>query len=175
MYNKIVTVWDELVRISSLLLQNMYNDNFITLFVDHSFDISLSDLACLYLYDPTPERNNDLVLNYARGNYKAAKNMPSASDLVIFLGESKEAVILSEAAAPCFSELLLSWEMQSGLALNIGQESQQFGIFILNSLHAGHYTQERFEFVNKLSTLAGGMFSYWLKRKEFKNKGIYDE
>ncbi|MBN1799684.1 MAG: hypothetical protein JW822_14000 [Spirochaetales bacterium] len=172
MYNKIVTARDELVRIGSLLLQNMYHENFITLFVDNSFDISLSDLACLYLYNPVIPNQNELVLHYSRGNCMAVKSIPSDSELVVFLNESKEAVILSRAGTACFSELLLCQEMQSGIALNIGLESQQFGVFILNSLHANHYTQEQFEFLNKLCTLAGGMFNYWLQRKKIKNKGI---
>jgi hypothetical protein len=165
MHNKMVTIWDELVRVSSLLLQNMYNDNFITLFVDHSYDITFSDIACLYLYQPTAGCKNDLKLNYARGNYEVRKTIPLHSDLVLFLKESRETVVLSEASASCFSELLLSENMNSGIGLYLGSESQEFCIFILNSLHAYHYTQERFDFLNKLGVLASVMFSYWIKRQ----------
>jgi hypothetical protein len=165
MHNKIVTIWDELIRVSILLLQNMYNDNFIPLLVDHCYDITLSDAAYLYLYQPTAASKTDLTLQYVRGNDKVRKTLPLQSDLVSFLRESGEAVVLSEPANSCFSELLLTENMNSGTALHIGSESQQFFILILNSLHVCHYTQERFDFLNKLAALASVMFAFRIKRQ----------
>jgi hypothetical protein len=170
MNGKIVTIWDELVRISTLLLPNMYSDNFFSLLVDHSFDLSYSDLVCLYLTNDLEMRNTDLVLEYKRGNHKAAKILAKTCDFVTFLSESNEALILAEPPQEHFLGMLLTKEMKSGVALNLGFEKKQYAVLILNSLNIGHYSKECCDFFNTLARLAGVMLAYRFDKRMNKNE-----
>jgi hypothetical protein len=162
---------DELLRVTTLLLKNLYNENFISLFVDHACDVSFSDLACLYLRTHGKTPDGAAHLAYLRGNCHVTKQLQAQSGLVAFLHESGEAVVLSGPGDAYFPEVLLCPEMQSGMALSLGRDSRQFGVIILNSHLQGHYTLGRFEFLTALTTLAGVMYSHRLDAGDSKKQG----
>jgi hypothetical protein len=147
---------NDLLRVSTLLLKNLYAKEFISLFVDHACDVSSSDLACLYLRDYTRRGKADVA---------------ARSGLTAFLRESGEALVLSGPQDDYFPGTLLCPEMHSGMALSLGRDSVQFGIFILNSRLPGHYTRERFEFLTALTILAGIMYSHRPEAGDTKNRG----
>jgi hypothetical protein len=163
---------NDLLRVSTLLLKNLFADEFISLFVDHARDVSFSDLACLYLYNDRGGKNDDEArLVCRRGEYRVAGLLPPKSGLAAFLRESREALVLSSPEDDYFPDVLLCPGMQSGMALWLGRDLLQFGVFILNSHSPGHYTRERFEFLTAFTTLAGIMYSHRLNAGEFKNRG----
>ncbi len=151
---------DELLKIGTLLLKNMYSADFIRLLVDHACDVSRSDAACLYFGGSGPGDTGALRQVYLRGNCGPAKVLPQDSELVGFLYESREPVVLGGPDGVFFRELLLCPEMQSGMALFLGTDTQRFGILILNSLAEAHYTRRRFDFLSGLALLTGVMFSH---------------
>ncbi len=164
---------NDLLRVSTLLLKNLYAKEFISLFVDHACDVSSSDLACLYLRDYTRRGKADVEahLACARGEYSVPGRLAARSGLTAFLRESGEALVLSGPQDDYFPGTLLCPEMHSGMALSLGRDSVQFGIFILNSRLPGHYTRERFEFLTALTILAGIMYSHRPEAGDTKNKG----
>ncbi len=147
---------DELVRASSMLTAEINFQRLISILVEQSLDITHSDIGAIYLYvqdDP----NADLVQAYKRGRHLVPDRLPRRSELVDFLLESDEAVVLLTPDQSPFSDLLLTDRMQSGMALPVSTPKAGIGIVVLNSLQLNFYNRSRFQFLDSFVGLAGGM------------------
>jgi len=148
---------EELVRAGSLLSRDMEFTAMASVLVEQSLDITRSDLACLYIRASLENKNSPLRLIYRRGRYEAAERLAASSELVAFVEESGEAVLLTERQISPFAELLLESRMESGIALPLATPKQNLGLLILNSRKKNHYARERFLFLDSFCKLAGGM------------------
>ena len=149
-------VLDELVRASSLLTGEINFQRLISILVEQSLDITHSDTGALYLY-ATDDANADLVLAYKRGRHVVPDHLSRRSELVDFVIEADEAVVLLTPADSPFGNLLLTERMQSGMALPISTPKARIGIVVLNSLQPHFYNRARFQFLDSFVSLAGGM------------------
>jgi adenylate cyclase len=149
-------VLDELVRASSLLTGEINFKRLISILVEQSLDITHSDTAALYLY-ASGDTTADLVLAYKRGRHAVPEHLAGKSELVDFIVESSEAVVLLTPEESPFGDLLLTDRMQSGMALPIATTKTRIGILVLNSLRPHFYNRARFQFLDSFVGLASGM------------------
>ncbi len=152
---------DELVRASALITQELDFRRIISILVEQSLDVSRSDLAVLYLYrDPEEDRGGgDLIPAYRRGRGSAPRRLERNGELIPFIEESGEAVLLLERCRSPFETLLLDPEMQSGIAIPLITRSRTIGILFLNSREPLFYGRERFRFLDSFTRLAGGVLA----------------
>jgi adenylate cyclase len=148
---------EELVRAGSLLSRDMDFTTMTSVLVEQSLDITRSDLACLYIHAELEQKTSSLRLIYRRGRYPVSEHFSASSELVAFIEESDEAVVLTERQESPFAELLLHPRMLSGIALPLSTPKQKLGLLILNSRKSYHYGRERFLFLDSFCKLAGGM------------------
>lgn len=149
-------VLDELVRASSLLTGEMNFQRLISILVEQSVDITHSDIGALYLY-PSDTPGGALVLAYKRGRHRVPDRLSRRSELVQFVDESDASVVLLRREESPFLDLLLEDGMQSGMALPVSTPKAQIGIVVLNSAEPSYYNRSRFQFLDSLVGLAGGM------------------
>lgn len=149
-------VLDELVRASSLLTAETNFQKLISVLVEQALDITHSDAAGLYLYS-VEDRDEALRLAYRRGRAELPSTIERRSELVEFVDECDEAVVLLSRRKSPFLSVLLDPGMQSGMALPVTTPKAQIGILILNSRTSNHYNRDRFHFLDSLVDLAGGM------------------
>jgi class 3 adenylate cyclase/PAS domain-containing protein len=154
---KLENTVDELVRAGSLISRELNFRSLISTLVDQSIDISRSDLAALYLYEDPERRHSNLVLAYRRGGYDVARRLSHKSELVEFIRECGEAVVLLKNRKSPFRDIFLSPDMTSGIALPISIPRATLGLLILNSRQAHFYDRRRFQFLDSFSQLASGM------------------
>ncbi len=148
---------DELVRAGALMSQGIDLKHVISALVEQTLDVTRSDLACLYVYEKFDRRSDALKMAYKRGRYAVAKAIPAEDELVAFMEESKEAVVLLEKRPSPFSSVLMNAAMESGIALPLGTSSATLGFLLLNSCKPLFYNREKFNFLNSFTKLAGGM------------------
>ena len=149
-------VLDELVRAGSLLSRDLNFKNMAGVLVEQTLDITKSDLACLYIRTD-PERRSDLRLIYRRGRFQVPETLSREAEIVQFIEESDETVVLLERRENPFVGLLLNSEMAGGIALPISTPTAKLGLLILNSRKTMFYNRERFDFLDSFTKLAGGM------------------
>jgi PAS domain S-box-containing protein len=125
--------------------------------VEQSLDITRSDLGALYLYADPEGRRSDLNLFYRRGRYEVPGGFPQSSELIMFLRECDEAVVLLDRKSSPFSEVLLAEPMASGIALPISTSRARIGVLFLNARNPDHYRRERFDFLESFARLASGV------------------
>ena len=151
------TEMDELVRASSRLSREPSFKSLVSVLVEQSIDISGSDLAVLYLVDDPEAIRSDLRMIYRRGRYLVAERISQNSDLVDFMRDCDEAVILLDRKKSPFIDILLTDDMKSGIALPISIPNASLGILILNSRQAFFYDRKRFHFLDSFTRVASGM------------------
>jgi class 3 adenylate cyclase/GAF domain-containing protein len=149
---------DELVRASSMLSRESSLSGLISVFVEQALDISRSDLACLYLHTDLDDSSSNLRLAYRRGTGNPPEQLPADGELISFLTDCRESVVVLDPAARFFRELLLDPAMQCGIALPLVTRTAQLGALILNAREAAFYNRDRFYFLDSFGKLAGGMF-----------------
>jgi class 3 adenylate cyclase/PAS domain-containing protein len=76
---------------------------------------------------------------------------------VDFILESNLTVVLLSRDPSPFSDLFLSADMHSGMAVPVSTTKAQLGVLVLNSTKPDHYNRARFHFINSFVALAGGM------------------
>lgn len=150
-------VLDELVRASSLLTAEMNFQKLISILVEQSVDITRSDAGALYLHPSADSPTRDLVLAYRRGRHELPPKLRAATDIVEFVEECDESVVLLSSQESPFEDLLLTPAMQSGMALPVSTPKARIGIVILNSLQPRYYNRVRFQFLDSFTRLAAGM------------------
>jgi hypothetical protein len=137
-------VLDELVRASSLLSRELTFPKLTSILLEQTLDITHSDLAALYLY--AGERR-ELKLDRKRGRHSPPATIPRSSELVQFILDCDESVVLLERKPSPFTGVLLTEAMQSGIAMPLSTPTARIGVLFLNSLESFFYARERFHFL----------------------------
>jgi len=83
--------------------------------------------------------------------------MAASSELVDFIRESDETVVLTERKRSPFLDILCNEHMQCGIAMPLSTPKIVVGILVLNSIEPGFYNRDKFNFLDSFSRLAGGM------------------
>jgi len=152
-----VSSLDELTRAGTLLTQELDFKSLISIIAEQTLDISRSDLACLYLAKDLDDNDSDLQLAYKRGRYDAPSRIPASSELVDFIRESDETVVLTERKKSPFLDIFCNEHMHCGIAMPLSTPKIMVGILVLNSIEPGFYNRDKFNFLDSFSRLAGGM------------------
>ncbi len=163
------SVLNELVRASSRLSAESDFKSLVSVLVEQSADYSRSDLACLYIYNDTEASTGELRLIYRRGLRDVPDTISKESELMEFLEECGEAVVLLSRKESPFKELLLSGSMNSGIVLPVKAGKRKIGALFLNSRDTDHYGNERFRYLDSLNRLAGGLLENARLMKELKD------
>ena len=150
-------VLDELVRASSLLSQETSFRNVVGSLVEQSLDVTRSDLAVLYLYAPEDPAAPDIKATFQRGRYEFPKTLKRSSELVSFVEDCGESVVLLQRRPSPFQEMLLHPQMHSGIAVPVSTATADIGILILNARREDHYGRVRLRFLDGLLKLASGI------------------
>ena len=148
---------DELTRAGTLLTNQLDFKSLISIIVEQTLDISRSDIACLYMARDPEDNNSDMQLVYKRGRYDVPSRISATSDLVDFIRESDETVVLTERKKSPFNDILCNDSMQSGIAMPLSTPKMMAGMVILNSTTPQFYNRDKFNFLDSFSKLAGGM------------------
>jgi adenylate cyclase len=150
-------VLDALVRASGLLSEEINFTRLVSVLVEQAVDVSRSDLAALYLYED--EAAKSLTLAYRRGRGEPPKQLERSDELVGFIEECRESVVLLDRRESPFAGLLLVDGARSGMALPLFTAKARLGILLLNSTEQRHYNRERFSLLDSLVGLAAGMLN----------------
>jgi len=151
------TVLNELVRASSRLSGETDFKGLVSVLVEQSADYSRSDLACLYIYPDQPTSGGKLQLIYRRGLRDVPGTIPSNLELLEFLRECGEAVVLLSRKESPFIDIFLSPDMNSAIVLPVKSGKRNIGALFLNSRNENHYGNELFRYLDSLNRLAGGL------------------
>jgi len=162
------TVLNELVRASGRLSAESDFKGLVSVLVEQSADYSRSDLACLYIYTNPESDEGKLQLIYRRGIRDVPDAIPADLELIEFLQECGEAVVLLSRKESPFAGLFLSPGMESGMALPVKAGKRRIGVLILNSRSKNHYGNDRFRYLDSLNRLAGGLLENARLMKELK-------
>ena len=159
-------VFDELVRASSRIAREFGFKDLVAVLVEQALDITMSDLACLYLYQDPESRGSPLTLYYSRGRYAVPRRLSGREEFTSFLADSEESLVVLDRQVPFFADILLEPRMHSGIALPLYTPKARIGILVLNAREENFYNRDRFRFLDSFTRLAGGMLH---------NRRLYDE
>ncbi len=146
----------ELARASALLSDEIGFTRLVSILVEQSIDITRSDLAVLYLFGEAGAREG-LELAYRRGRGAPPLRLAATSELVRFVVESNETVVLLSRKPSPFTDLFLDPASRSAIALPVSTATRQLGILILNSRTPRHFNRDRFSFLHGFTGVAAGM------------------
>jgi len=162
------TVLNELVRASSRLSGETDFKGLVSVLVEQSADYSRSDLACLYIYHDQQASGGKLSLIYRRGIRDVPASIPYDLELLEFLRDCGEAVVLLSRKESPFEDMFLSPEMKSGIVLPVKSGKRNIGVLFLNSRSENHYGNDRFRYLDSLNMLAGGLLENARLMKELR-------
>jgi len=148
---------EELVRASTLLTTDQSRTSLISILVEQAQDISKSEVAALYAYPVNTNNQNTLKMVFKRGKYDVPQSFSPNSDLVEFMEDCGEALIIHSKEDPFFKSSLLNAEMSSAIVLPLNTAKRKIGILILNSKKNNFYGQNRLHFLDAFTKLSGGM------------------
>lgn len=147
----------ELVRASALLTTDQSRTSLISILVEQAQDISKSDVGALYAY-PVDNTNKDaLKMIYKRGKYEIQSSFSLESNLVQFMEDCGEALIVHSREDQFFKESLLDEAMNSAIVLPLNTAKRKIGILVLNSRKSDYYGKNRLHFLDAFTKLSGGM------------------
>ena len=159
-------VFDELVRASSRLSREFGFKDLVSVLVEQAIDITVSELACLYLYEDPEGDRGGLKLYYRRGRYDVPNTIRRDSQFVGFLEDAEESLVVLDRSQPFFSDLFLNASMNSAIALPLATPKARIGVLVLNALQENFYNRDRFYFLDSFTALASGMLH---------NRRLFDE
>ncbi len=148
---------EELTRAGELLTRELDFKKLLSRIVEQSIDITKSDMSCLYVSKNPEQKKSDLILAYKRGRFPAPGVFSADSELIDFIRESDEAVVLLDRKKSPFLDIFLDPSMKSGMALPLSTPDSMSGILILNSLKPLHYNNRWFHFLDSYTKLGGGI------------------
>ena len=146
----------ELVRASALLTTDQSRTSLISILVEQAQDISKSDVGALYAY-PVDTKQATLKMIFKRGKYDIPQSFFSKSNLVQFIEDCGEALIVHSREDPFFKESLINETMNSAIVLPLNTAKRKIGILILNSRKKDFYGKNRLHFLDAFTKLSGGM------------------
>ena len=161
-------VLDDFVRAGFLLSSEINFNRLVSILVEQAADQSRSNLACLYLYSDPEMNTGPLRLVYRRGLKNVPSKIPGNTELMDFVEECGESVVLSAREGSPFDELFLDESMNSGIVLPLKSGKRKLGALFLNSRNENHYKGEKFFYLDAVVKLAGGMLENSRLLKELK-------
>ncbi|MFW6138352.1 MAG: adenylate/guanylate cyclase domain-containing protein [Spirochaetota bacterium] len=150
-------VFNELVRASSLLAGEFDHKYQMRVLVEQALDITHSDLACFYAYGDKSNTRENLKLVYQRGSCRVPSVIAETSEVVEFLEDCKEALILSDRGRPFFQEAFLNPKMNSAIVLPLITPKAKIGLLFLNNRDPNFYNRRRYNFLDSFTKMAAGM------------------
>jgi adenylate cyclase len=148
-------VFSELIRASAILTRKTDASDLVSVLVEQAIDITRSDLACLYAYDESAR--SSLKLLYQRGRHAVPRTLDRRGELVSFMEDVQQSLVLLRRNQPYFSESFLSPEMNSAICLPLFTNTAQIGLLILNGRADSFFGRDRFFFLDSFVKLAAGM------------------
>lgn len=148
---------EELVRASALLTTDQSRTSLISILVGQAQDISKSEVSALYAYPFNKGTQGPLKMVLKRGKYDIPQSFPLQSDLVEFMEDCREALIVHSKEDPFFQSSLLNAEMNSAIVLPLNTAKRKIGILILNSKKNNFYGKNKLHFLDAFTRLSGGM------------------
>ncbi|MCF7915632.1 MAG: PAS domain S-box protein [Spirochaetaceae bacterium] len=149
-------IYQELVRTGALVANEQRKTNQLSILVDQTFDISHSDLSCLYLYEEQ-EGQRLLNLEAQRGDFEVPNRLSTDDELWEFLEECEETLILSARNTAFFHTAFLNSAMNSSVVLPLFTATTQLGYLILNATEEAFFGSEEFYFLDSFVRLSSGM------------------
>jgi len=146
----------DLVRAGSLLADEQQLNRQIGILVDQAYDVSRADLSCIYLYDER-STGTKLRLSADRGEYQLPSEIPREDELVEFLEECGESLVLHQRHPYFFKTAFLHRRMNSAMVLPLFTATTRLGYLILNAREQDFFRAERFRFLESFVRLAGGL------------------
>ncbi|MCK5154493.1 MAG: hypothetical protein KAQ93_09070, partial [Spirochaetales bacterium] len=109
------------------------------------------DLSCFYLNE---ESKKSFKLTIKKGFDTVPEILLEQSELVSFLKESQEIVCLNTRKQSPFAGLLLSGNMESGLAVPLFPGKGESGILIVNSMRPLYFKSGEISFLENIRLVA---------------------
>lgn len=148
---------EELVRVSALLTTDQSRASLISILVEQAQDISKTDVAALYAYPVNSEKQDTLKMIFKRGKYDIPQSFPLKSDLIEFMEDCGETLIVHSKEDIFFQESLLNTVMNSAIVLPLNTSKRKIGILILNSKKNNFFGKNRLHFLDAFTKLSGGI------------------
>ncbi len=165
---------EELVKAVLILSRESDYNILAEIIVKLSLDITGSDLAAIYLINDLENNKKSYNLKYSRGGNTLPDKWRRDSELVPFIEECREAVIVMSPDSPgsCnpFCEALLHCKMNSGIVLPIFGRETLLGLLFVNSRKYEFYNRSRFRFLDSFTKLAGELLGNSIYIKKIENR-----
>ncbi len=124
---------------SELDFSNINNkNNFFPSIVNQLTNITNSDIGTFYSY-----ASKELKMKYKIGRYDIPFFFKRSNEIISFIEECNEIVVILERRKDPFRDILLNPKMQSGIAVLFSAKNDKFGILFLNSLKVNYYNREK--------------------------------
>ncbi len=149
-------LYQELARAGALVANEHRQSNQLSILVDQIFDLSHSDLSCLYLYTGVNEERR-VVLQEKRGDYHVPDQLAAEDELFGFLEECEETLVLTHRSAPFFKSAFLNSAMNSAVVLPLFTATTQLGYVFINATRENFYQSGVFYFLDSFVRLSSGM------------------
>jgi adenylate cyclase len=159
---------EELVRASALLTTDQSRTSLISILVEQAQDISKSEVGTLYAYPA--DKQDTLKMVFKRGKYEVPKSLSINSDLIEFMEDCGEALIVHSREDQFFLKSFLNESMNSSIVLPLNTAKKKIGLLILNSKKKDFYGKNKLHFLDALTRLSGGMVHNVELFQEVKNK-----
>ena len=147
----------ELVRVSALLTTDQSRTSLVSILVEQAQDISKSEVGALYAYPVENTKSDSLKMIFKRGKYDVPQHFALDSNLIQFMEDCGEALIVHNREDQFFKESLLNNNMNSAIVLPLYTAKRKIGILILNSRKNDFYGRNRLHFLDAFTKLSGGM------------------
>ncbi len=147
-------VLSEFLRAGTLLAAKASQTEQLNVLLDQTYDISAADICCVYLHS-----GNTLELHIQRGQLQAPKTLKIDDEVIAFIEECGESLVLHEQNPSFFHSAFLLPEMHSAAVFSLNSDSQSdspLGYLILNHHKPAHFVGERFFFLDSYVRLAAG-------------------
>ncbi len=159
----------ELLRTSSLLFEDRSRSSLISTLVEQAQDVSGSDSAALYSY-PAEESVDSLVMIYKRGRDEVPQELDRNGELVSFMEDCGEALVMNCRNGSFFEEAFLGERILSAIVLPLFTPKRKLGLLILGSHRKDFYGKNRLSYLDAFTRLAGGMINNTELFQEVKDK-----
>lgn len=151
------SVLKQLDQAGSILARAQDIKSLISVLVEQSLDITRSDLASLYLFTNPEAKESELVLSYKRGKYDIPKTYDHESEIISFIRESREYIVLTDEKESPFRDLLLHPSMKCGVVLPLATSQMLLGVIFVNSARPLHFNRRSLDFLSSFINIASGM------------------
>ena len=148
-----IDIFDRVLLASGVIAKKLNVKHIISSLTEQLFDITGCNLACFYSLSDSKVR-----LLYKRGKYETPEILNRGDELIQFIIESKESVVLTERKKSPFLSILLNNLMESGVAAPIGTRKKIYGLIILNSLNKYFFNRKSLTAIEAISKIAGQYF-----------------